>query len=641
MSSPNLRDLLTSFSPSSDFFAVASADGRIKIWDALKGQLQTEFADITSSSSPDDEDAPLGGARSERGRGHLAVDYKCMKWVQLKPKKKKKKKADSSLLVLGTGSGDVLALDVSLGQLKWKVCDCHPGGVTAISFSGHTSCIYTAGVDGMVCQIDSSTGSVVGKFKSSRKAISALCISADGKLIATAASQLKIFDCSNNKKIKKFSGHPVSVRCAIFSGDGKYILSSAVGERYIAIWKMDGGKKQSASCVLALEHPAIILDTKGSDSESSEVTGLYVLAISEAGICYLWHGSNIEALQNSKPTKIALSSGSFSRNNKGLAIFAAKFDSVAQPASTPVLVAYGTLIKPLFEKLMVQYGEDVNLEASQDGVLVSTSQSYISHKGHKTLNKVTALDRANAEDAILPLPKLYVCEKKRKHGKPPVIEDVEEGDDAFVSKMDKSWLARAEGYPHKFEEKDVTCVEDKLRAAGILGGKDDLVIGSDHRSETLQKDSHFPVDANAPTKKIRSHIMSLSSDEAYKLLDVLVSSWKSRSATSKHALSWIYFILVIHGQFIMSQESSKKLIGSLQKMTSLRCAAIQPLLNLSGRLQLIMAQIDKAGKNIVQEPLGEHLTDHSEDEEEDEDESIDELVYGEEDASQSESSDDD
>jgi U3 small nucleolar RNA-associated protein 5 len=31
------------------------------------------------------------------------------------------------LLVLGTGSGDVLALDVSAGQLKWSVSDCHPG----------------------------------------------------------------------------------------------------------------------------------------------------------------------------------------------------------------------------------------------------------------------------------------------------------------------------------------------------------------------------------------------------------------------------------------------------------------------------------------------------------------------------------
>ncbi|XP_074566114.1 uncharacterized protein LOC141822681 [Curcuma longa] len=39
----------------------------------------------------------------------------------------KKRKSGSSLLVLGTGNGDVLALDVSAGQLKWKISDCHPG----------------------------------------------------------------------------------------------------------------------------------------------------------------------------------------------------------------------------------------------------------------------------------------------------------------------------------------------------------------------------------------------------------------------------------------------------------------------------------------------------------------------------------
>ena len=39
----------------------------------------------------------------------------------------KKRKLRSSLLILGTGGGDVLGLDVSAGQLKWRVSDCHPG----------------------------------------------------------------------------------------------------------------------------------------------------------------------------------------------------------------------------------------------------------------------------------------------------------------------------------------------------------------------------------------------------------------------------------------------------------------------------------------------------------------------------------
>jgi U3 small nucleolar RNA-associated protein 5 len=41
------------------------------------------------------------------------------------------------------------------------------------------------------------------------------------------------------------------------------------------------------------------------------------------------------------------------------------------------------------------------------------------------IETVTALDRANAEDAILPLPKLHTQEKKRKHGVTKPSGDVE------------------------------------------------------------------------------------------------------------------------------------------------------------------------------------------------------------------------
>ena len=36
----------------------------------------------------------------------------------------------------------------------------------------------------------------------------------------------------------------------ILIDDGEYILSSAIGERYIAVWRIDGSEKQSANCVL-------------------------------------------------------------------------------------------------------------------------------------------------------------------------------------------------------------------------------------------------------------------------------------------------------------------------------------------------------------------------------------------------------
>ncbi|KAE8690448.1 hypothetical protein F3Y22_tig00110895pilonHSYRG00462 [Hibiscus syriacus] len=348
MGSSNIRDILTAFSPSLDYFAFSSGD------------------DIVSS------EATSINAKSERG------------------------KLGSSLLVLGTGSGDVLALDVSAGQLKWKFSGCHPGGVSAIAFATNASCIYSAGVDGMVCEIDSLMRNLLRKFRASTKSISCLTVSPDGKALVTAAAQLKTFDCSNHKKIQKFTGHPIN---------GKFILSSAAAERYIAVWKAEGRKKQSAICVLAMEHPAVFIDSKCVNEE------IYVSAISETGVCYFWYGQDIETLRNAKPTKLSISlEDGLSKPHKGAlpTIFAAKLQGVAKLASVHAFLAHGFLVKPLFQKIVVQCGSDILLSSSQDGVLLPRSQPLNkSKKGLNTLNRVIALFRANVEDVTLPIPKIF------------------------------------------------------------------------------------------------------------------------------------------------------------------------------------------------------------------------------------------
>lgn len=50
-------------------------------------------------------------------------------------------------------------------------------GVSAISSSTHGSCIYTAGADGMICEIDSLSGNLLQKFRASTKAISCMSVS--------------------------------------------------------------------------------------------------------------------------------------------------------------------------------------------------------------------------------------------------------------------------------------------------------------------------------------------------------------------------------------------------------------------------------------------------------------------------------
>lgn len=50
----------------------------LQIWETVKRQLQTEFADIVSSDA--------ANIFSEPKSGHISLDYTCLKWMQLERK---------------------------------------------------------------------------------------------------------------------------------------------------------------------------------------------------------------------------------------------------------------------------------------------------------------------------------------------------------------------------------------------------------------------------------------------------------------------------------------------------------------------------------------------------------------------------
>ena len=92
----------------------------------------------------------------------------------------------------------------------------------------------------------------------------------------------------------------------------------------------------------------------------------------------------MEDLRNTKPTKVSVSlEDNFSKNHKGSlpTIFAAKLQGVVKPASGDVFVAYGSLVKPSFQKVIVHSGTDIKINISQDGILLPMDQSHKSKKG--------------------------------------------------------------------------------------------------------------------------------------------------------------------------------------------------------------------------------------------------------------------
>ncbi|GLJ14877.1 hypothetical protein SUGI_0242040 [Cryptomeria japonica] len=632
----NLKDVFTAFSPSADFLAITTGDGRIKIWDTVNGQMQSEFSDIAASN--------LGTSN-----GHLSVDYSCMKWSPNMGKKKKKGK--KSLLVLGTGVGDVLALDPMLGEVKWRCSDCHPGGTMAISFASNGRVVYTTGVDGMVCELDSETGNLLEKFRASKKAISCLAVSSDGRSLATAGAELKHFSLPDKKKLQKFTGHPNSVRVMMFATSGKHIISSAAGERHVAVWKCDGSKEsRAAACVLSMEQPAVALDCKafGDDGE-----GLSVLAVSESGVAYIWHSESVEELTSAKPSKVTVSLGkedssiSKSLRKSKPCVFAAKLQGIGSDSSLAVLVAYGNLVKPSFERLEVmKKGKDIILSASESGMLLAAPHDKSPATIEGQQNGVTALGPANAEDAIFPIPRVEIADDekhKTKYGKKRRASDIEAipnevGDD--LMKIDRP----ADGNTEVVEDDNEPTMEEKLMQLGIIEKeKEDDPSQPSHALTPIPPNADSVVvllrqalrsndmillaqclDVRDPMVR-RNSVYSLSSADALKLFKSMVHRLKSGPRRAPYLLPWIKLVLLRHASSIMSDESSISFLNTLYQMIESRVSVFWPLLQLSGRLDLINEQIspDMGDEAPEVEPA---LVYVDESEEEDEEELVDEAA---------------
>ncbi|KAL0388842.1 UNVERIFIED_CONTAM: hypothetical protein Sradi_2766000 [Sesamum radiatum] len=171
------------------------------------------------------------------------------------------------------------------------------------------------------------------------------------------------------------------------------------------------------------------------------------------------------------------------------------------------------------------------------------------------------------------------------------------------------------------------CMEDQLRSLGILGSND---LSTTLDSEILEG---IKLDSSMPHKKVKATVSSMEPNDAFNLLKGLVDVWESRSQSAKHVLPWICCILVYHSDYVKSQEP--KLLDSLYKVAKSKVPAMNSLFQLSGRLQLVSAQIDKATNNRRQ------VLERDVQEDESEDEDVDEVLYGVDEDSPTDSDSDD
>ncbi|KAG0584808.1 hypothetical protein M758_3G237500 [Ceratodon purpureus] len=641
--------LFTAFHPQGSALALSAGDGRVKVWDVVSGNLRNEMADL--SSDPASAVAP----------GHLALDYTCMAWGALpsnasakKKKKGVKEKGGAAVVVVGTGSGDIIAWDTTLGELKWRTSDSHYGSVKSVSFSKSGQRLYSVGNDGHVCEMDSTSGQVLSNFRVSKIPLTCVAVAEDGGSVAVASAEVKLFDLASKQRLRKFPGHPAPVKALCFTPDGKYLLSSATGECHVVMWHVEGGKS-AAPVTLSVEHPAVAIDVGGFDRDG-EVRR--VVAVTEGGVAYIWSAPTVAELGSAKPTVIRIEhSGKGSKP----CVLAARFLENEEA----VLVAHGTSVKPHFEKVSLsgQEGLTISFNSSAEGALLPAGSAV--NKTGTASAKVTVLGPDNAGEATVARPQIDVASAKKKTKKRRAETEDEEAQPSLKSSEEKGDMQTdSADTALTIVPDDEQTLEEKLIALKVIEEGD----AKDHnedvqdfdksvvpRADSLQVllSQALKAEDNAlleqclnvgDEKVILNTIRRLRPFEAAKFLTVAVSKMEGRPQRALGLVPWVRAVLLQHASFIMTNLTMQPVLTSLYQIIETRLSVFRPLLSLSGRLDLIMAQIQKNESQGKEDQLEAAVVYEEED---DEPEAIDVMVDGgsqyglEDDDDNSESEDED
>ncbi|XP_020523730.1 WD repeat-containing protein 43 isoform X2 [Amborella trichopoda] len=503
---------LCSFSEQGKFFAIADANGSVKIWDTRNGNLQVEWKD---------------------SNGEELSYCTCMKWVFTK----KKRRRLPDILSLGTRGGDVLTIDVATGKLKWKSTACHSGGVTALSFANESRALHSAGVDGMVCELDCKSGELLGKFKASKGSIASMSVSPNGKLLAVASKKIHLFNLENQTEVHKFRGG--DVQHLGFSEDGHSFLSSSFGDERIQVWKYDvENKTRSPAASLSMQGLPLIVEISNAGQDRG---GLRVLSVSEKGVAYVWHGHNVSQGEFA-PTMIDINS--FQRKGdaeiEGMDhVFAAKLLDPESNCHLAVCVAYGDSAKPQFRVCEVtdsQKMEEVNETLDVPNLKKKSSKKRTASDFNSTENvDMGGLELSN-EDAVQ-------CNMNE-----PTMEE-------RLASLDVHEDAKLNDHTEQLDSSNPV-----LPAADSVSVLLRQALHADDRALLLEC-------LNTPDEKVIGNTVSmLNPSEVLKLFNSILPMFDSRGTIIVCIIRWIRCLLLKRSSCILSQDCSVYVLNSLYQV---------------------------------------------------------------------------
>ncbi len=115
----------------------------------------------------------------------------------------------------------------------------HSWDITGIAVSNNMKYMVSCSRDNNIILWDCIQGQMIRKFSVFPDDVKSVCFSKDDKyILASVGADAVIYDIANFEVVKTFKGHKYYINCAIFSPDGKYILTGS-RDNTIKLWDFE------------------------------------------------------------------------------------------------------------------------------------------------------------------------------------------------------------------------------------------------------------------------------------------------------------------------------------------------------------------------------------------------------------------
>lgn len=607
---PNAVIIHSSFSPEGGLnycIVTPGADHyRLRVFDTTTGNIKNDYEEKegdgkwTSVSWGAVTESGVNGASKKKRRSSLG--------------------ASSPVLALGHTNGHISIYSLVHGRVIHQLSGSHTGKVNDFCFSKNGTRAFSAGEDGLICEWDIAQGVEMSKFQAETKSVKKIRLNHEEDMMLTAGHSMKLWDLESRDVIKNFTGHASAITNVVFSANDKFLASTAEQDRFINLWDCTRENQQEGNIT------ALTLDNTVSHIDIS--AGNAVLAISEEGTAGLWQNAQSASGTSSSSAKANKKKRYTTRACDCLVkVESSRGDNTLIPllagSFTPqgsMILARGSTIKPVFEKVEFQ-NEDGSLKEKEmimtrapvTGFLMDESAQAASNlKATKKAYDETTVTVVGAADFAMAAPSMEVDSDN---------SDNEEGEKMEGRTMEEKLqdLAVEDSATNSTGKKSKQTNKNKIPTPKA-NSLQQMLIQALHSNDTQLLEACLTFNN---VEVIRNTIRRLPTAYVIPFLTQVIHKFQQKPNRGEALLEWIKAVLLIHTAYLMTVPDLIEKLSNFYQTLDSRVSVFQKLLNLHGRLDLVMSQIEMRQQYEAEDTTNQASTVYVEDEDDEEGDDLD------------------